>query len=718
MKSLNAEMTASGVVSDVSRKLATAIGSAAGRLALNMAGRHVAIPEVAGACGGVVEMSGGKDMTTSYAEHYVRPLLMLLQGALLEPASAWSAVYLDERARYVPIGFDGAARRDLLKRLIEPDAAEIVDLLAETERPAGLQALRSIHDLILVDAQLPVVRVAFVGDCLMTEIRASLEGVLRQRQVTLESTHDYFSAHLQIVADIGPLMKRIEAGSIDLLALSFLTFEGIPLYTSLLSEARSLTRDEREGRATGIVKIIRNAVDSIRAVSDVPILLHNACGLPLSRVRRRLGFLPALSSARIDVLARINAQLEALAAGVENVMLIDEAAECAAIGLRAATRPQFPQSVTRGALFHTSAFGGLMANAYAPIVEAFVKLRKTKVVCVDFDNTLWSGVMAEGEVVHDLDGQRLLKSLKEAGILLVSVSKNDPKNIRWNEMALAEEDFVLHKISWNQKAQSIEEAAQQLNLGIDSFVLLDDNPAERELVTEQLPAVKVLNPEDSSAWRALSLLLKFPATKATEESRRRTEMYRQAALRREALVGELDYPSMMRGLRLQAAWGRVGKGELDRVAELLQRTNQFNTTTRRQSRSELEALLADPDWSVLSFKLSDKFGSYGIVGIAIVHHAPSAESIVIDSVVMSCRAMGYGFERLLIRAPIDVAIAAVGRKPVVGWFIPTARNDPSRPLFEQSGFVRSGDEAERETWLLSVDDPLPEVADWLAVTSG
>ncbi len=137
--------------------------------------------------------------------------------------------------------------------------------------------------------------------------------------------------------------------------------------------------------------------------------------------------------------------------------------------------------------------------------------------------------MAEGEVKHNFYAQALLKKLKEAGILLVALSRNTPESVRWPEMRLNRDDFVLEKISWRPKADGAAEAIAELDLAANAFVLLDDNPVERALVTEQIPGVRALDPALPETWRALERWLDFPSTKFTEEARRRTELYREAA---------------------------------------------------------------------------------------------------------------------------------------------------------------------------------------------
>ena len=326
---------------------------------------------------------------------------------------------------------------------------------------------------------------------------------------------------------------------------------------------------------------------------------------------------------------------------------------------------------------------------------------------LDFDGTLWEGVMADGPVRHRHDLQSLVRRVKEAGILLVAVSKNDPAHVRWNEMTLKPSDFVLHKIGWDLKVQSISDAARELDLGFDSFVLIDDNPVERELVQRQFPMICTLDPTDPNCARWLERMLQFPNTRNTEEARTRTEMYRRQSLRRDTLRQPFDYPSMMAGLGLAVRFRRATRGDLDRVVELIQRTNQFNTTTIRYSKQELQALLESDHNAVYVAALSDKFGSVGLVCVTIIERKLSDR--IFNSFVMSCRAIGFELERLMLRLVIDAESSDATR--FVGRFLPTSRNTPCKDLFSSNGFYRRGD----CEWALEPNATRPEKPVWFKI---
>ena len=266
---------------------------------------------------------------------------------------------------------------------------------------------------------------------------------------------------------------------------------------------------------------------------------------------------------------------------------------------------------------------------------------------------------------------------------------------------------MLHQINWRPKPDNVSEAITALDLAPEAFVLLDDNPAERALVCENVPGVRALDPTDPRADDALALWLEFPSTRQTDEARRRTEMYRESAERRKALGGrEHDYEQMMRSLDLVADVRTADAGDGDRLLELVQRTSQFNTTTRRRSPAEIDQLLADPGTTVRVASLKDRFGDLGVVAVAILRQHP--EAIEIDSFIMSCRAMGFGLENYLLA---DVLAATAGQT-IDARFIATDRNGPAASLYPSCGFA----EISPGHWRLRPDDPRPQAPGWFTST--
>jgi FkbH-like protein len=472
----------------------------------------------------------------------------------------------------------------------------------------------------------------------------------------------------------------------------------------LLREADRLTPEEIDQRATAIVGLMRRFLGELREYTDVPFLVHNASGLPLARARRLLPLLAPLSRGRRQVVEALNAAIAQIVENTPHALLIDEMAVAQAQGHREAAKPAVQHA--RNAQFHTARFGQGLAMTYADTLASMHRMRRTKVIAVDFDNTLWHGVMADGDVVHHGDRQQLLRKAKEGGILLVAVSKNDPKNVRWEEMRLQPEDFVLHKIGWGLKVESIAAAARELDLGLDSFAFVDDNDAECEFVRTQLPAVQVWNSNDAFTWRSFERLLRLPNVTPTAEARNRTELYRQQAMRKEALSTSFDYPEMMASLALAVEFRRMMARDLDRVTELVQRTNQFNTTTKRYSRQELQGFAQSDRHRVYVASLADKFGTLGLVLVAIVELRD--DEAVIDSFIMSCRAMGFQLEQTALR----LMVGSEADRRWRGLFVASDRNTPASTLYSDCGFAASDGD-----WVLTDPSRLPDVPRWFTVRS-
>jgi FkbH-like protein len=651
------------------------------------------------------------DSWDRYRSAYLVPLLFVLERALRTGQLEYFHIYSAERTRFFDDARLARGGWEELEAILFGDRTSLIALAGDDPHLAASFAaiLAAVDAGILHRDNSREVQLALIGDCLMLEIKAFLKPALAAEAVTLGSSHFYFSARMGYDLRVTELESSLSAGRFDLLALSFFTFEGIPLYTSLLREADDLSDADLAARCEGLLALVHTVITQIRSATDTTILLHGCSGLPLGRIRRYLPLVPAFSNGHAKVAARLSAGLQELAEATENVLFLDEQAIVSTVGARRANRRHLPRRITHSATFHYSAIGGLFASAYREVVDTYLLLSHVKVLLVDFDNTLWSGVMAEGHVTHNTDAQLLLKQLRESGILLVALSKNDPARIRWDEMALAPEDFALLKISWQPKPQSVAEAAHQLDLDPASFVLIDDNPVERELVHSQFPTVAAMDGASACTWERLRMMLSFNNTRRTAEAEHRTMMYREAAERRGAIAGAVDYPSMMRSLGLESQWRQATKADLDRVHELLSRTNQFNTTTMRLTLPELATMFDAPDVTIHLATLSDKFGKLGVVGVVITRCAKGL--LFYDSVVMSCRAMGFGLESLLLRGPMD---SVDGVTSAVGRYIATERNSPCAGLFRDAGFKQGSN----DEWTLDLSGPLPEAPDWLRVERG
>ncbi|HVN86448.1 MAG TPA: HAD-IIIC family phosphatase [Candidatus Binatia bacterium] len=342
-----------------------------------------------------------------------------------------------------------------------------------------------------------------------------------------------------------------------------------------------------------------------------------------------------------------------------------------------------------------------------------------KCVVVDLDNTLWGGVIGDdglegivigpygdGEPFHRL--QHYLLELKRRGIVLAVCSKNEQATAvepfrHHPEMVLREEDFAVFVANWNPKPDNIRHIQQTLNIGLDSIAFLDDNIFERQLVRETLPEVIVPElPEDPADYvRVISELNLFETTSFSDEDRRRADLYRQNASRQEIQAGFSDLAEYLRSLDMQVTLKRFDTFHLPRIAQLIQRSNQFNLTTRRYSQAECEAMMIqEGEVLPLYVKLADKFGDNGLISVVILRIRPPV--VEIDSWLMSCRVLGRGVEQYVMNQVMGIA-ARQGCTVVEGCYIPSAKNAMVKDFYRQFGFERvQAEETGVTRWRLAV----------------
>jgi len=257
--------------------------------------------------------------------------------------------------------------------------------------------------------------------------------------------------------------------------------------------------------------------------------------------------------------------------------------------------------------------------------------------------------------------------------------------------------------NWNPKPDNIRAIRETLNVGFDSIVFLDDNIFERQLVRETLPEVIVPElPEDASDYvRALSELNLFEVTSFSEEDRRRADLYRESIRRQELHPQVSDITAYLRSLDMQITMKRFDAFHLPRIAQLIQRSNQFNLTTRRYNLAECEAMMADAEsYLPLYVKLSDTFGDHGLISVIILRLRPP--ELGVDSWLMSCRVLGRGVEQYAMNQIVAFAKLA-GYASVSGLYIPSAKNGMVREFYRQFGFEPVEERENGETrWSLRV----------------
>ena len=313
-----------------------------------------------------------------------------------------------------------------------------------------------------------------------------------------------------------------------------------------------------------------------------------------------------------------------------------------------------------------------------------------KVLVLDCDNTLWQGVVGEDGV----DGIKITEACKalqrfaikahSEGILICLASKNSESDVldvfkHRPDMLLTLEHVVAHRINWDPKPQSVTNLAKDLNLGLDSFVFLDDNPVECDLMRTQLPHVVTLQvPSDDQMEEFVSNLWAFDKIAVTEEDKRRTQLYKEDAARQAFEASATNVGDFIASLDVRVEIQAPAGQEWPRLAQLTQRTNQFNFTTRRRTEPELRAL--DKSGTIVrSVRVSDRFGDYGLVGLVVA--GAETDRLKVDTFLLSCRVLGRGVEHTILREL--GSIAHTRKLPLVSLaVIPTSRNEPARAFID------------------------------------
>jgi FkbH-like protein len=355
---------------------------------------------------------------------------------------------------------------------------------------------------------------------------------------------------------------------------------------------------------------------------------------------------------------------------------------------------------------------GEVAAAYAQFIAPLTG-RTRKCIVLDLDNTLWGGIVGEDgphgiRLGHTSPGseyrefQEYLLSLTRRGMLLAINSKNNAADalevIRSHDaMVLREEAFSAVRINWESKATNMLSLAEELSLGLDSFIFIDDSEKERALIRQALP--QVLTPElprDPARYReTLEGLPELQVLTITDEDKTRTRQYVERRQREQLRVVAQTPEDYLDSLQISAEMGLVSERTLPRVQQLFQRTNQFNLTGRRYELGVLAARAGQADWRIFTSQVGDRFGDHGLVATALVR--VTADAWIIDNFVMSCRVIGYGVEDALL-ARIGEDARAAGAQWIEGEIIPSAKNAPARDFYARNAFVPDAGSDSAEHW--------------------
>lgn len=358
------------------------------------------------------------------------------------------------------------------------------------------------------------------------------------------------------------------------------------------------------------------------------------------------------------VLARFNAALQAVATSFPNVIVLDTEDILRAVGQQAAFDWRF---YFQNKAPYTGAFMNELASRIASVSRGFGD-HFYKVLVLDCDNTLWGGVIGEdllngiklgpfdypGNIFWSM--QQEFAALERQGILLALVTKNNPADVeevlrKHPNMVLKEAQIVARKVNWEDKPSNLRALAQELNLGLDSFIFLDDSSFECEAVRQQLPMVKTLQvPSRLSDYPRVVAEIKSLclAGGIAADSKGKTEQYRQRASAQDLKAQFGSQDEYLSSLELKVELTRNARASSGRISELSQKSNQFNLTTKRYSVAEIEQMMGSDTHAVYSLVVSDKFGNAGLTGVAVMRYEGMVS--IVDNFFMSCRVIGRGVE--------------------------------------------------------------------------
>lgn len=529
---------------------------------------------------------------------------------------------------------------------------------------------------------------SYNSDFIKKEFQAYFFG----KQLSSEFWWNSYSTHEQNVFDVNSALYSFQP-DIVIVHLEIETFLG-----DFASDILSLSASERAERVDGT----KHKVNSL-----IKTLLNN---LPKAKLivenftYRNTGYLGILDSnipaGLNETLLKVNLLLHELKNELgERFILNDFASLVASFGK--ANAYDFRMYRLGKYPFDRTFSVKLFEHFYSALLPFFNPRKKC--IVVDLDNTLWGGIVGQDGIDNLQLGssgigesfvqfQKLLLNFYRSGIFLAVCSKNNYDDAievieKHPDMILRKEFFSSLRINWFDKAANITSIAKELNIGTDSIVFVDDNPAECELVKQQMPEVEVINlvGEPDNYIQQLLSVASLQTASLTEEDFSRNIMHNADEKRKEAELSFSNLDDYYKSLEMKAYISVNNPAQVSRVAQLTQKTNQFNLTTRRYSNEEIKSFMSSSENKVYTLRLVDKFGDNGIVLVAIVKIGDV--EWVIDTLLMSCRVIGRQAETALLNFILDQAEKS-GVNSAVGQFIATKKNAPSANFFKEHSFTR------------------------------
>jgi len=530
-------------------------------------------------------------------------------------------------------------------------------------------------------------RLAMLGSATMGHLVPAIRVGGLRRGLWIDTYENEFGQYWQELTDPGSALHEFRPSTVLVALDAYHVAAGVD--AGLEAEAAAVALDDVAARLREVWRLARDAF-GCKVIQQTVLPVHPPV---LGSNEHRL------AGSRAAFVARLNALLRPMAdeAGVDLLALDERAARD---GLAAWHNPTFwhhgKQEITPAA---APMYGELVARLLAA-----QQGRSAKCLVLDLDNTVWGGVVGddglEGIVIGQgsaggeayLAFQHYCRELARRGVILALCSKNDEANAlepfeRHPEMALKRSDIAAFAINWGDKPANIRAIATELNIGLDALVFVDDNPFERNLVRQELPMVAVpeVGEDPVGFIAAISDAGYFEALAVTDEDRERTAQYHGNRAREALRSSATDLEGYLRGLEMRLVWRRFDRIGLARTVQLINKSNQFNLTTRRYTEAEVLAVMDDPDAFGLQLRLIDRFGDNGVIAIVIGRRAADRD-LMIDTWLMSCRVLGRQVEE----ATLDLVARQaklLGARRLIGEYIPTKKNGMVKDHYAKLGFT-------------------------------
>ncbi len=583
--------------------------------------------------------------------------------------------------------------------------------LAEADRSAGAIALvnRGIDRLMERGHPLALTRVYVLRSITLDPLAPRLRAHALRDGLNLEISFGEYNQFEQEIAGQGALPDLTP----DIVVIAARLDELAP---ALIRRYIGTSAEQRAQLAAEVLERITGWLDGLRA--RWPAATVFLCSFELPPGAFGLGE-PRVADGQRRLVGRLNESLAEICRARAGVFLVDLDAAIAEVGRRHAYDPR----MWAYARLPYSAEGLDALAALLRRVIAAARTPRHKCVVLDCDNTLWGGIIGEDGIDGIALGpdhpgsafvafQDALLSLHDRGVILALCSKNNEADVLQvldghPFQVLKREHLSATRVNWEDKVGNLIALAEELNIGLDAMIFIDDSAFECALIRERLPEVRVIQapPDPLELARLIERLDGLDLLEWSQEDAKRSSMYRAAAARTRARTAFASIDDYLRSLemRLELAW--TGPAQVPRVAQLTRKTNQFNLTTRRYGEQDIAAFLARDDAFVLHTHLADRFGDYGLTGVLIL--CKEETDLHIDTFLISCRIIGRKVEDAMVAWLLRFA-EAEGLTRVVGDYLPTAKNQQTQDLYPRLGF--EPDDAEGR-WCWKVGRPAPAYPD-------